>query len=311
MKISRSFRPVAATLVFAAFLISDASRSEEKPAAPLTFLAIGDWGRGGEFHQKDVAMQMGAFAEKTPVRFVVSTGDNFYSFGVKSVTDPLWKRSFEDVYTAKGLMVPWYVALGNHDHRGNAAAEIEYSKTSPRWRMPDRYYTVTEKAGGTSTLQLFVLDTSPFIGEYYGPLSVTKVEGLDPKIQIAWLEKELAKSDATWKIVVGHHGVYSVGTEHGNSPELIRDVKPLLEKYHVQAYINGHDHDLQHLREGPVSYFTSGAGSETKPTGHDARTLFSRGNTSGFMAFAVTDDVMSVTVIDFNGNTLYTTSVAR
>jgi acid phosphatase len=301
---------LTAACVLAVLFLGRLSRSEDRPAAPLTFLAIGDWGRGGEFHQRDVAAAMAAFAEKTPVRFVVSTGDNFYENGVKSVTDPLWKRSFEDVYSAKSLMVPWYVALGNHDCRGNAQAEIDYGKTSPRWRMPDRTYTVTEKIDETSTLQLFVLDTSPFVSAYRGPISLTNVAGQDPGAQLAWLDKELAASSATWKIVVGHHPVYSAG-KHGNTPELIRSLKPLLEKHHVPAYLNGHDHDLQHLREGPVSYFTSGAGSKTNKGGHDARTLFSRGETPGFMAFSLTAETMSATLIDSGGKTLYTATVSR
>ncbi|MGZ5425915.1 MAG: metallophosphoesterase, partial [Thermoanaerobaculia bacterium] len=93
--------------------------------------------------------------------------------------------------------------------------------------------------------------------------------------------------------------------------ELIRDVKPLLDRYGVQIYLNGHDHDLQHLREGAVHYFTSGAGSKTNESGHDSRTLFSRGKTPGFMAFSVTDDLMNVMFVDFNGKTLYTTIVTR
>jgi tartrate-resistant acid phosphatase type 5 len=310
MKPSRRHRLLAAVLVLASVLVAQLSRSQNPVDLPLTFLALGDWGRGGAFHQQDLADQMAAYALKTPIRFVVSTGDNFLEYGVKSASDPLWKRSFESVYSAQSLMVPWYVVPGNHDYRGSVEAEIQYGKTSPRWRMPDRYYTVSEPIGHTSTLQLFFLDTSPFVGSYRSPVSITKVAGQDPKVQLAWLDKELSASTAAWKIVVGHHPVYSAG-EHGNTAELIRDVEPLLEKYHVQAYLNGHDHDLQHLRDGPVNYFTSGAGSKTNKGGHDLRTLFSRGNTSGFMAFSLTPERMTVTVVDLNGTVLYSTSVAR
>jgi hypothetical protein len=44
----------------------------------MTFLGIGDWGRQGMWHQKEVAAQMGIFAKKLGASFVVSTGDNFY-----------------------------------------------------------------------------------------------------------------------------------------------------------------------------------------------------------------------------------------
>jgi hypothetical protein len=54
----------------------------------LTFLIFGDWGRGGEFHQRDVANEMGLAAAKRRCRFIVSVGDNFYEKGVQSAVDP-------------------------------------------------------------------------------------------------------------------------------------------------------------------------------------------------------------------------------
>ena len=74
----------------------------------LTFLAVGDWGRDGGFHQQDVADRMGETAAQIGASFVISVGDNFYEDGVKSVDDPIWKTSFEDVYRAPSLQAPWY-----------------------------------------------------------------------------------------------------------------------------------------------------------------------------------------------------------
>ena len=189
----------------------------------LTFLVVGDWGRGGAFRQTEVAKAMGDFADRTPVRFVVSTGDNFYAGGVTSVDDPVWRRSFEDIYARPSLKVPWYVVLGNHDYQGNVDAEVAYTKASTRWRMPGRSYTVTESAGPDSNIQFFCLDTSPFIEEYRKPGSSTRVSDQDPNAQLSWLEKELAASTAAWKVAVGHHPIYSTGP-HGDSPALVRSV---------------------------------------------------------------------------------------
>lgn len=299
----------AAALVLLAARCTDAPLSE-KAATGLTFLVVGDWGRGGAFGQTEVAKAMADFADRTPVRFVVSTGDNFYERGVASVDDPEWRRSFEDIYARPSLNVPWYVVLGNHDYGGNADAEIAYTKTNARWRLPARYYTATESAG-TNSVQLFCLDTTPFIEEYRKPNSSLRVQvsDQDPVAQLAWLEKELAASTAPWKVVVGHHTIYSVGP-HGDSPELVRALKPLLEKYRVQFWVNGHDHSLQIRREGTVVYFTSGGGSKATPVKSDGRAEFAEG-VSGFMSVTVGPDRMTVDVRDAANRTLHTTVVRR
>jgi tartrate-resistant acid phosphatase type 5 len=298
----------------AAALLLVAARCAETPRAgkdppTLTFLAVGDWGRGGAGGQREVAAAMANFADKTPAKFVVSTGDNFYENGVASVEDPEWKRSFEDIYARPSLMIPWYVALGNHDYHGDVGIQIAYTKTSTRWRMPARYYTATESASPETRVELFCLDTCPFLGEYRTEGSITRVQDQDPAAQMIWLRNALAASTAPWKVVFGHHAVFSVGP-HGDSPELIRTIKPLLEKYGVQAYLNGHDHSLQVRREGSVVYFTSGGGSSTTPVKQDARAEFAE-SVSGFMAFTLTGDRMTVDVRDAANRTLHTTVVRR
>ncbi len=302
---------VAISFVLLLARCAGAPRDASAPGAPsgLTFLAVGDWGRGGAFGQAEVAKAMADFADRTPVGFVVSTGDNFYDNGVSSVDDPEWKRSFEDIYARPSLKVPWYVVLGNHDYRGNVDAEVAYTKASARWRMPARYFTATESAGPDSRIQLFCLDTSPFIDDYRRPGSSTKVSEQDTGAQLVWLERELAASTAPWKIAVGHHPIRSVGP-HGDSAELVRQVKPLLEKYRVQAYLNGHDHSLQVRREGAVVYFTSGGGASTTTVTPYTRAEFAEA-VSGFMAFTVGPDRMRVDVRDAANRTIHTTIVRR
>ena len=47
----------------------------------------------------------------------------------------------QNVFTAAALQSRWYVLCGNHDHYGNASAEVAYTKLSQRWYMPELYYT--------------------------------------------------------------------------------------------------------------------------------------------------------------------------
>ncbi|GFZ21366.1 purple acid phosphatase 3 [Actinidia rufa] len=77
------------------------------------------------------------------------------------------------------------------------------------------------------------------------------------------LELALRESNANWKIVVGHHTIRSV-IHHGDTPELIDQLLPMLEANNVDFYMNGHDHCLEHINYfvSRIQYLTSGAGSK-------------------------------------------------
>lgn len=287
-----------AALLAAATLAPGASEKPATPPGGVEFLAIGDWGRGSR-SQRQVADAMAAWADGHPARFIVSTGDNFYEDGVTSVTDPKWKAAFEHVYAARSLQVPWFVALGNHDYRGNVEAQLDYARASARWRMPARTFTFTETGADGTRVQFFVLDTSPFLDTYRTVFSRTNVAGQDAAAQLEWLARELSASTAGWKIAVGHHPIRSCGP-HGDSPELVRDVLPLLRRHGVSLYLNGHDHSLQHLASDGMAFFTSGAGSDVTRVARDARTVWAEA-TGGFLAFAVTADAIRVKAVDTAG----------
>jgi tartrate-resistant acid phosphatase type 5 len=302
-------RLAGAALLAAAALADGASEKPAAPAGSLEFLVLGDWGRGGDKGQKQVAAAMAAWADARPLRFVVTTGDNFYENGVSSVTDPKWKASFEDVYAARSLQVPWVVSLGNHDYRGSVEAQIEYSKWSPRWRLSARYYSVSEALADGTRLEVFVLDTSPFLDTYRSLISRTKVARQDPALQRAWLEKELAASTAEWKVVVGHHTIYSCGP-HGDSPELVRGLVPLFDRYGVALYLNGHDHGLQDLVVGGRHYVTSGAGSELTRVAPDGRTRWAAA-VNGFVAVTVTREALALRFVDVSGAVRHEAAIPR
>jgi acid phosphatase len=280
---------------------------DEQSSSSLTFLIFGDWGRAGEFHQRDVANQMGLAAAKWRCRFIVSVGDNFYEKGVQSAADPQWKSSFEDVYTASSLAVPWYAILGNHDYKGPPQAQLDYAKTHPKWKMPARYFSAVEPISDIEKVEFFFIDTSPFVEEYRDKKDMRdEIISQDTSAQMRWLDQALSNSTAAWKIVIGHHPIFSGGSEHGDQPELIRAINPLLEKHRVPAYFNGHDHDLQHIVRGSVEYFNTGAGSKVREPGPTEGSRFYRG-TPGFMAVTLTAKEMHVEVIDYTGAPLYET----
>ena len=281
-------------------------------APALSFVVVGDWGREGCCEQAAVAEQMSRCALAVGSKFVISVGDNFYENGVSSVTDPQWKTSFEDVYTRPGLMTKWHVILGNHDYQrtGKPEAQIQYSKVDQRWSLPEPYYQRTEQLADGTTADFFFLDTSAYIQHYYKIGSVVHVDPTQPEPQFKWLEHALAISQAAWKIVVGHHQVFAV-TAPGDyvGDDMIRRFKPLFDKYGVQAYINGHEHNLQHIRQAAVHYITCGAGSQTDPV-QAPPGQFGSGR-HGFMSMRLEKEMLRFSFIDDLGNTLYRADIPR
>ena len=276
----------------------------------LPFLIFGDWGRRGQRDQLDVAAQMGIAGAALHVPFVVSLGDNFYDYGVVSTDDPQWKESFENVYVAPSLQVPWNVILGNHDYRGNCQVQIDYSSRSSRWRMPARYFSRTESIPGGKSILMVYTDTSPFLSAYAkDELMGVNVRSQDTASQLKWIDRTLAESRADWKIVLGHHPIYS-GGEHGDTPELIESLLPLLKRHGVHVYFNGHDHDLQHQEAGGIHFFCVGAGSTVRPIKSQKLSLFSK-STPGFAVVSVGAESMDVRLTSASGEVLHSAVIPR
>ena len=80
----------------------------------------------------------------------------------------------------------------------------------------------------------------------------------------------------------------------------------MFEKNNVDAYICGHEHDLQVIRpeKQKVTYFVSGAGSEVRPTGSMPGSKFSISK-QGFMIFSVLDNKTLVQVVDYEGKVVH------
>ncbi|BAJ81595.1 MULTISPECIES: tartrate-resistant acid phosphatase type 5 family protein [Acidiphilium] len=303
----RGFLGTGAELT-AASLLAAAPAAHAGTVDAFRFLSIGDWGRDGAHHQRNVAQAMADRAAADSPRFILSLGDNFYESGVKSVNDPQWKTSFEDVYDQASLQRPWKVILGNHDYRGNVPAQIEYSKRSKRWQLPARYYTHTETLPGGGEAEIFFLDTSPFIRKYVG--TVTDISGQDPHAQRAWLDDALGRSAARWKIVVGHHPLYTaLGGPGHDQPDLIAALEPVLRRHGVKLYINGHDHSMQYVEMGGVSYVTNGVGSEIYDPGTPSRAGFCLG-AHGFLTTSVTREAIAFAFIDMDGKTRFAKSIS-
>lgn len=289
-----------------------AAPSATAAASTPGFVVIGDWGRDGGAYQSQVAAAMGRAAAEINSRFVVSVGDNFYPAGVDSVDDPQWKTSFEQIYTARALQTPWYVALGNHDYRGIAQAQVDYSRISRRWRMPTRYYKVSGAQTGIPGLEIFVIDTTPMLHGMYEPLTQLvrghlSTEGSDR--QINWLKASLKASRARWKIVVGHHPIHS-GGHHGDTQSLASAIKPLLAAHGVQAYLAGHDHAMQYIQRDGVAHICTGSGSSGEKVHAVEGTRF-HSERPGFALVTLSGASLNLEFRDFAGRTMHRAALGR
>jgi acid phosphatase len=283
-------------------------------AQSVSFITFGDWGREGKYGQQETADAMGKYAEDNKTDFILILGDNFYPVGVKSIEDPHWKLSFENVYTAPSLQIPWYITLGNHDYGGNVQAQVDYSINSSRWKLPARYYSFERNIDEKTSALFVVIDTSPFIKSYLSldsnneeldTASVNDLRRQDTKQQLRWLDSILASSTAKWKIVAAHHPVYS-GGEHGDTPELIDDLDPILIRYNVNLYLCGHDHDMQHIKRpgSNVHYMVAGSGSKLRKTTKTEYSLFAASE-NGFLSIKIGVKEIRAAFIGVDDSELY------
>lgn len=240
----------------------------------LRFVSVADTGTGGK-NQYAVAEAMRRYYLQHPFDFVILAGDNIYEHGEIEKIGDVFEKPYKPLLE-KG--VKFYACLGNHDIRtDNGNQEVKY----PGFNMQGRYYTFQY-----DPIQFLALDTNI---------------NADWKTELKWLEKELSNSKAPWKIVFGHHQIYSSGI-YGLNKDFVETLTPLFKKYGVQLYINGHEHDYERTRSiNDTTYLTCGAGAKQRPVGKSEWTEYSTSDLS-FAAFDVYKDRIIVSGIDVNNS---------
>ena len=213
---------------------------------------------------------MAATADVLGAEAVLLLGDNFYTHGVSTNTSSRFQDTFEAVYPPSAFkQLPFYVVAGNHDHRGNVQAQIDYHG-SPRWHFPTLYYTLswsfTSSSGADRTVDVIMIDTVSLAGlclaeEEYPGCPLEFADGADGnEDQWAWLAQQLNASTADFLWIAGHYPIYSVGND-GTTTVLVQRLLPLL-RLAEGHYISGHDHMLEHIESDGVNMFVTGPGRE-------------------------------------------------
>jgi hypothetical protein len=210
-----------------------------KKAGSVRFAAIGDSGRGDP-PQYQVSAQMQAYRKEFPFDFVVMLGDNVYDGG----TPEDYRQKFELPY--KPLLddgVKFYASIGNHD-------DPNQPSYAPFHMDGRRYYSfkppsLVSRVMGAD-VRFFMIDT----------------ESLN-RTELEWLDQEMGKSDAEWKIPIFHRPIYTSGRYAWSARALRRALEPLFIRHGVTVAFSGHEHFYERIKpQQGITYFISGgAGS--------------------------------------------------
>jgi tartrate-resistant acid phosphatase type 5 len=209
------------------------------------FCMTGDTGSGSD-DQEDVAKAM----ESEKCNAVVIAGDVIYDGGIDSADDSqLTKKFFKPL---EGLMngqnLPVYLAMGNHDYRGDPKPWLEVAKKNPKVIMPNLWYDAQPAPG----ICLFSYDTNDSQSE-----------------QIKWFSGVKSKyaGNCRFSIAIAHHPYRSSGHHKG---ELESDNKKLMESSilgKVDLFFAAHEHHLEDagVENGTKLLIAGGGGRDLRP----------------------------------------------
>lgn len=287
-------------LFSASLMVPRALLAQAKPAGEhlLHLFCLGDWGTG-DAAQYYVSKAMQKYARQggiTPAALLM-LGDNFYG-QLPGTDSPRWQLEFEEMYPASAFPGPCYAILGNHDYDdqpGGEKIQLAYArKPGTRWTMPSPWYRLDLPAA-KPLVTLLCTDTHH-----------AKLSAEDIAAQQIWLGQQLtAPRKSPWMFVCGHHPVVSCA-QRGDS-KYLGPWKTLFNENKVDAYICGHEHDLQHLHsegEYPDWFVSGGGGRALHPVLDSAKAKYAR-ETYGFLHLAIGPTALAASFVGDNGKALY------
>lgn len=290
----------------------------------LRVVVMGDQGTGSEV-QTRVAAAMSEVCAREGCDLGVALGDNFYPAGPREATSPLFRKRFSDPYGP--LKVPVLMVSGNHDESllfgGDGAdarggeVQVAYSRLNRQWVMPARTY----RAPVGTLVEFFTVATAPLAASL-PPLRATERPGGSwDTAQRAWLAGALGQSSARWKLVLGHHPLFS-NAAHGDAGRYDGSALNLQRGEAVQrlygmacgkasVLLSGHDHALQLFAPqgscaGTWTLVSGAAGKATSAKTGQRPAVFEAYGQPGFMWLDITP-----TALEIRAYTLDTAGRAR
>ena len=249
----------------------------------ITFAVLGDNGSGGR-NAMDVARQMARTYEETPYGLTVLLGDISYYGSILDRFDEVFAEPLGPLIDAG---VEFELAIGNHEIQENPSPEAlrEIADKLDRLGLPNSYYKATH-----GPVDFFILDSS---------LPLAGLTSADE--QLAWLERELAASEATWQVVALHHQLYASAKKRAPDPRVREALEPLFVEHGVDIVFYGHDHFYERTKpQNGITYVLSGGGSKISEVGFREFTAVAEERLQ-FMLVDVNGDTMTIQAIDQNG----------
>ena len=219
-------------------------------------------------------------------------GDNVYDGG----TPEDYRAKFELPY--KPLLddgVEFYATIGNHD-------SVNQPFYAPFHMGGKRYYTF--KADQSLLARLTDTDVQFFMVD---------TETLD-RTQLAWLDREMGRSEARWKIPAFHRPIYTSG-RYATPARLFRlMLEPVFLKNDVRLALSGHEHFYERIRpQRGITYFISGGAGSLRADDIRRTPLTAAGFDVDyhFMLFEVTRDEVFYQAISRTGHSVDAGSIKR
>lgn len=279
--------------------------------------------------------------------FAVMLGDNIYPSGAAANADGRDTQRFRDLFVTPfaGLGrrhddFRIYSVLGNHDWRTSregAMAQVQFLGQTRPFYMDGLFYRVQPPAAH-GDVEVFALDTEVLLSAttvYKATLADDASEVRSQKREkplkwavpqtdaernmVAWLEESLRNSKARWKIVIGHHPLWSgAGGKFEQAHALRRLILPTLCRY-ADLYLAGHEHTMEvHTDDcsqtdagasDPLPQVVSGSAAKMRPinsafirqqmaTNPQLRTLYAKGLTWGFAHLSIEGDQVTVKIVE-------------
>lgn len=207
-------------------------------------------------------------------------------------TEAEWDRElFNGDYATLAALhatLPASYAVGNHDAPdGNATLFGEYLNARVLPSPGNYYYSFDWGAAHFLVLDTYTSDVSPGSAEY------------------RWIERDLAGTRKSWKVVVLHHAIYSAGGQHAPDAALQLSLPPLFERTGVDIVVQAHDHYYSRATVNGIPYIVVGGASSQlyTPSGGAPQTVKSE-SVNHFARCAISGDQISCDAVSVDGRVI-------